>query len=225
MNKEKSASILGKLLGWLLAGFISGGGLGGYAVYQYHVDKLAEISQTVGQLHEQLKNEKYLNQNSKTILAQKDKQISDIKNDLDALTEKWNIVTRTGGIAFVLNTVDSNSHKVQLKIKDQIEIQSVSFVFSISVIRVTDEGPIIKVNGCQHFQSRNTYKSLKDGDSAFLLKPGCDFTLTFTSASCQSGDLLSDAARHEEITMSPQYFNVDAQSLELRIQRKFIVRN
>jgi hypothetical protein len=99
INNKSGGSTIGKVLGAMLAAFITGGGLGGYTIYKYYIDKVENLSKTLGQLEGQLKIEQGNVENSNNELLNAKSKMDQLKQDIEDITTKWNNCIRPGKVA------------------------------------------------------------------------------------------------------------------------------
>ena len=109
----------------------------------------------------------------------------------------------------------------QFKTGDFLEFKLTSSSLLINIVRVSKEGPVISITGCENFITENEVKIQKGHDTYYVIKLDNPLKIRFTSSSCEDNENI-EPDQVEEIILSLIQYNVDEQNIQLKYCRNFL---
>ena len=156
-------------------------------------------------------------------------EINSITENYNNLLEKYQILNEkyikcisTDGVINTVGTIDMRSFESGFKTGDNIEFKLTSASLFVSIIRVSKEGPVILITGCENYITENEIKIKDNNKTYFVLRPNNPLIIRFTSQSCEDNENIEPAIA-EEIILSVKDYDVDNQHFNLNYLRKFLL--
>ena len=154
-------------------------------------------------------------------------QISSLKISLSELTKKHEslkeqhsiCISSKGGVRKVPNDDFWKFNTIKVSKGDAIEFGITSVPLEVHLVRVSKDGPVIKIKGCNRYLSDNGKRSSNDGKHAYYLNSGFPLKLTFSNISCKKGvAFLADSDR-EILQLKVTSYNVEKQTANINYYR------
>jgi hypothetical protein len=176
--------------------------------------KIWQLSDTVKELNSDLNN-------SKIKFNSLSKSNNLLIEEHQILEKEYARCISPSGLTITIGAIDTRSHDNSFKTGNHLEFKLTSSSLLISIIRVSEEGPVISVKGCENYITENEIKIEENINTYFIIKPGVPFIIRFTSQSCEDNENI-DPNIVEEIILTVKDYDVDNQRFNLNYLRKFL---
>ena len=95
---------------------------------------------------------------------------TELQNSYNLLFSKYQKCISPTGAIFQIGSFDFNkTYQKEFITNDILEFEMMSTSIIIKIIRISERGPVIKIDGCEYYLTENAINSTNDGKHAFYL--------------------------------------------------------
>ncbi len=135
------------------------------------------------------------------------------------VTEKWKRCTTPGEVLVTSPSIADEWFVADAKTGDQIRFKLSSSSAFIQVVRVTKDGPIVELRGCEQPGILEGLRSPQDGRNAFLIPRGSGLTFSVSSECCEHGLATCSLRGLEQVDIVALEYDVDSQEARLKYRK------
>lgn len=196
---------------------VSAGG-GGVIIHKMYAELEAKTIESESRLHKLQAAEAQvsaLNQDKHRLTA----SLNSLQGKYDVLLEDYRKATRADGLTYDGPSFETSWQEAHLSTGDQIRFKLSSASLFLRVIRVTEDGPIVRAFGAVPRLVDPSFVSERDGSFAYLLRPNRQLHLQVSAKASSEGYLSGDLSDLEDVYVICQSFDVKTQKSKLRFRK------
>jgi len=144
----------------------------------------------------------------------------ELKKSYDSLNTLYQKCISSQGAIYRVPSLDfTNTYTKEFKTGDIIEFELTSTPIEIMIKRISKDGPVITVNGCEYYLTENEISSAAEGRHTYYLSPENPFILKYSTKSCKEGNASMIDSEIEEIFLQVLVYNLDEQKTTIKYHR------
>ena len=203
-----AARILAAVIG------LVGAAIGAWGTSRYLADKIEDLSReaTAYQSRANAAEER---------LASLEPELIELQSAFSELEEDYGKCIDPTGSNITASSLDSGWKKATARTGDSIEFRLAYSSAYLRVARVTTDGPIMKLEGCDKSEIFEGYRAPSRDGNAFRLPRHYSQELLVSSDCCEKGLHSCDMRDLEKIEIEALSFDSDEQRTELRYRKTY----
>lgn len=209
-------SIKIKILIAVITAIVSGSGA--YFSREAKIESLAKESEQRNTRIVALENDK---RNLETKYNRLENDHSRLANNYNILNTKYQKCISSSGALYIVGSLDFNNYYTRkLKTGDILEFEMTSTPIDILIKRISKSGPVVIVNGCEYYLTKNGISSTSEDRHTFYLSKEYPFLIQYSAKSCSEGNASMADYEIEEIYLKVISYNVDEQNSKIEYHRE-----
>ena len=147
-----------------------------------------------------------------------------LQNKYDVLLEDYRKATTADGLTYDGPSTISTWQGISMSTGDRIRFKLASGSLYLHIVRVTEDGPIMRASGCQPRLVDTSFVSERDGPSAYCLHTGKKLHLQVSCKASSQGYLSADLSDLEDVLIICTSFDVKQQEASVKFKKSLIGR-
>lgn len=148
--------------------------------------------------------------------------LEQLRREHAVLEERYLRCTSSVGKTVVAHPISSAWATTELHAGDRLDFGMVDSRISLVVVRITTDGPVLRVEGCRYPGSLEAIESPPDGVNAFVLTRARPLVLRVSRNCCERGLAVCDLSDLEEIRVELLDIDVDQQIVSVRYAKRLV---
>jgi hypothetical protein len=182
------------------------------ATKETYTQRIDELSGTAARYEERARV-------AKSELADLEPELASLKGQYEVLEEKYERCTTVDGRVVGPASLSAAWHEDRLKTGEQWELKLSGSSAFLQLVRVTRDGAVLRVEGCEHVVVLDEMLSPDDGRNSYVLTAVADLVLWVSTDCCRTGFARCGTSDLEEVTVRLTEQDVEAQYVKLKIRK------